>query len=165
MHLFLGDLVTFRKHETKWQSPDTELIDKLHIDRLWCMSTIDEDEDLTNSGPTGEIVCDHLCSLITLLFRDLGIAVARQIYQISAHRSCFVVDTFYGEIVDELGLTWMDTRLGQGFFATYRIDQARFADITPADEGVLRSVSDRCSRMGGSTHHEGRGNDTHRKEK
>lgn len=123
VQIFLGCFVAFRKDDGAFFPIFIEPIDESQIDCLWRDTTIDEDKYLCDVFFQEEVISNHIFPVKTCILRDFGIAVSREIDEISAFGIFFFVFTRDGEIIDELGLPWFYADFRQVFLVTQAIDE------------------------------------------
>lgn len=144
---FLCRFITLGKNQRIGSLTLMKSFDKRNIDRLWSMPTIDEDEDHSQILLFLKIIIDHHFSVLALFFLYSRISISWKINQIDrSHFSRFICYLDI-EVIDQLRLTRFHTRFGKLSLTTETIDQRRFTDITPADEGIFWSVRARTLRI------------------
>ena len=107
-----------------------EFVDEVAVDLLQVVAGIEQDEQQDEVLAVENVVADDILQLFPALVSHLGIAVAGQVHKVPG-----VVDQ---EMIDQLGLAGRGRGVCQAFFAAEPVDERRFSDIAPADEGEFR---------------------------
>ena len=109
-------LIALGEDDTVGSISLSELIDKRNIDRLWCMSAVNQYTDHTDVGSLFEVVHDHIFEVVTILFTRFGVAIAGEIDEMPVFMVAFIIYAFDLEVVDQLGLARLGTGSCKFFF-------------------------------------------------